>query len=183
MNSNRGKARLMISSRGLLLSAVLLVTAGTAMAQQGPARGKLEPLKDPELELACKHNLEVARWYLNKRKAYPGARDRLQEIIDSYPDFSRIDEVIYMMGQVNEKLKKNDDAAKYYIQVVKSYPGSQFFKKAKDRLAQLKVDPNAAGDSDANQSTPGDKKPDTPKDNSKDGSKKPQGTPGPPPPF
>ena len=52
----------------------------------------------------------MARWNVTKRKAYEGARDRLQEIIDSYPEFSRMDEVLFLMGELHFKLAKNDKA-------------------------------------------------------------------------
>ncbi|HYL99966.1 MAG TPA: outer membrane protein assembly factor BamD [Blastocatellia bacterium] len=169
----------LISRGGVMLCAVVLLAAGTAFSQQGPARGKLEGIKDPELETSSKHNLEVAKWYLNKRKAYPGARDRLQEIMDTYPDFSQIDEVIYLMGEVNEKLHKNEEAGKYYNQIVTSYPGSQFFKKAKDKLAELKVDLKSAPDSKAGTD---DSTKAQPPNNSPDKAKK-QDSSGTPPPF
>ena len=54
--------------------------------------------------MAAKHNLDVARYYLTKRKAYDGARDRLQEIIETYPDFSRMDEVVFLMGEAHRSL-------------------------------------------------------------------------------
>jgi outer membrane protein assembly factor BamD (BamD/ComL family) len=91
------------------------------------------------MEVTQKHNLEVARWYLTKRKAYEGARDRLQEILDQAPEFSQIDEVIYLLGEANEKLKKPEVASTFYKKLIKDYPGSQFVKKARERLADLKI--------------------------------------------
>jgi len=115
-----------------------ILAMGVALAQRGPARGP-GPERDPELEVTQKHNLQVARWYLTKRKAYEGARDRLQEILDQDPQFSQIDEVIYLLGEANEKLRKPEIAATFYKRVIKEYPGSQFVKKARERLADLKI--------------------------------------------
>jgi len=105
---------------------------------QGPGK-PLEAPRDEAKEIAAKHNLEVARWYLTKRKAYEGARDRLQEIIDSYPDFSRMDEVMFLMGEAHYKLAKHDKAVDYYNGLLKAYPESEFAKKAKERLDELKA--------------------------------------------
>jgi outer membrane protein assembly factor BamD (BamD/ComL family) len=91
------------------------------------------------MEVTQKHNLEVARWYLTKRKAYEGARDRLQEILEQDPEFSQVDEVIYLLGEANEKLKKPAIASTYYKRIIKEYPGSQFVKKARERLADIKI--------------------------------------------
>ncbi|HLF84963.1 MAG TPA: tetratricopeptide repeat protein, partial [Blastocatellia bacterium] len=89
----------------------------------------------------AKHNLEVARWNVTKRKAYEGARDRLQEIIDTYPDFSRMDEVVFLMGEVFLKLGKSEKAVDYYNKLLKDYPASEFTKKTRARLDELKAAP------------------------------------------
>ena len=111
-----------------------------ASAAQGPAK-RIESPRDPAMEIAAKHNLDVARWYFTKRKAYEGARDRLQEIIDTYPDFSRMDEVVFLMGEVYLKLAKSEKASEYYNKLLKIYPDSEFAKKARARLEELKAEP------------------------------------------
>ena len=108
---------------------------------QGPSRGRIEPPRDEAMEVQAKHNLEVARWYINKRKAYEGAIDRLQEIIDTYADFSRMDEVVFLMGEANLKLGKKDKAEDFYNKLLKVYPDSEFAKKTRVRLDELKVEP------------------------------------------
>lgn len=119
--------------------------AGSAMAQ-GPARGRIEPTRDEALELTAKHNLTVARYYLEKRKAYTGARDRLQEIMDSYADFSRMDEVLFLMGEVHYKLNKADKAGEFYNKMLKDFPSSEFAKRARERLVELKINPEPSDD-------------------------------------
>lgn len=116
---------------------VLCLSDSSAFAQ-GPSKPML-PARDSAMEVAARHNLDVARWYLVKRKAYEGARDRLQEIIDTYPDFSRIDEVVFLMGEAQLKLKKDAKAAEYYNKLLKEYPESEFAKRAQARLDELKV--------------------------------------------
>ena len=107
---------------------------------QGPGK-PMESPRDPAKEIAAKHNLEVARWNLTKRKAYEGARDRLQEIIDTHPDFSKMDEVVFLMGEVYLKLGKNAEATDYYNKLLKDYESSEFAKKARARLDELKTEP------------------------------------------
>lgn len=124
-----------------LTIALLLAPAGL-LAQKGPVRGPIEARRDPELEAIAKHNLEVARWYITRRKAYEGALDRLKEIVETYPDFSHIDEVVFFMGEANLKMNKNDAAIDYYKKLMTEYPDSQWAKKARERLDELKVDSN-----------------------------------------
>ena len=123
-----------------ILALVILGSAGSKSLAQGPGK-PIEAPRDAALEIAARHNLEVARWNLTKRKAYEGARDRLQEIIDTYPDFSRMDEVVFLMGELHLKLGKTEKAAEYYSKLLKAYPESEFGKKARTRLDELKVEP------------------------------------------
>lgn len=117
--------------------AVLILAVVAPVPQKGPVRGPIEPPRDPEKEVFAKHNLDVARWYITKRKAYEGALDRLKEVVETYPDFSRIDEVVYFIGEANLRLGKNDVAADYYKKLTKDYPDSQWAKKARERLDEL----------------------------------------------
>lgn len=126
-----------IAARFIVLLATVLLGTTFALAQ-GPTRGRIEPPRDEAREIAAKHNLEVARYYLTKRKAYEGARDRLQEIIETYPDFSRIDEVIYLMAEAHLKLRKTDVASDYYNKLLKDHPTSELAKKARAQLEKLK---------------------------------------------
>jgi outer membrane protein assembly factor BamD (BamD/ComL family) len=121
----------------VLVVLVLGICSSTALAQ-GPAK-PMAPPRNSTMEVAARHNLDVARWYLVKRKAYEGARDRLQEIIDTYPEFSRIDEVVFLMGEAQLKLKKDEKAVEYYNKLLKEYPESEFAKKARERLDEMKV--------------------------------------------
>jgi outer membrane protein assembly factor BamD (BamD/ComL family) len=125
-----------------LLFAITAVTLGGSTLAQGPGKPIEEP-RDAAKEVAAKHNLDVARWNLSKRKAYEGARDRLQEIIDSYPDFSRMDEVVFLMGEVFLKLGKTEQAVDYYNKLLKDYAASEFAKKTRARLEELKVQPES----------------------------------------
>lgn len=118
---------------------VLGISSSAGLAQ-GPAK-PMAPPRDSAMEVAAKHNLDVARWYLVKRKAYAGARDRLQEIIETYPEFSRIDEVMFLMGEAQLKLKKDDKAAESYSRLLKEYPESEFAKRARARLDEIKPAP------------------------------------------
>lgn len=130
--------------RGMKLFAgafVFAMLAAVAAYGQGAVRGRIEPPRDEALEMKAKHNLDVAKWYITKRKAYDGARDRLQEVIETYPEFSRMDEVLYWMGELNLKLDKKEQAADYFSKMLKVYPESELAKKARARLDELGVVP------------------------------------------
>lgn len=120
--------------------AMIAAISVQAFGQRGPARSKddLNPA-DADMETTAKHDLSVARWYMDNRKAYAGARDRLKGIVDTYPEFSRVHEAFYYLGQADEKLGNSDEAASCYRKLIKDFPGSEYVKKAKERLTALKL--------------------------------------------
>ena len=123
------------------LIATIVITgllAAAAASQSGVTR-RIEQPRDPALEMTAKHNLEVARYYITKRKAYRGALDRLLEIIDTYADFSRMDEVLLLIGEANLKLDKQEDAGNAFKKLLKDFPDSGLAKKARERLDEMKV--------------------------------------------
>jgi outer membrane protein assembly factor BamD len=127
----------MYGRKALVTFFALILSA--AIYAQGPARGRIEPMRDEVKEIEAKHSLQVARYYLTRRKAYEGARDRLQEIIDTYPEFSRMDEVFFLMGEAQLKLGKKEAAINFYNKLLELYPESEFAKKAREQVDKLKT--------------------------------------------
>ncbi|HVS22069.1 MAG TPA: outer membrane protein assembly factor BamD [Pyrinomonadaceae bacterium] len=112
------------------------------MLQQCP-QTRLRP--DAEMRLRqvqdslAMHNLVIARFYQDSR--YPqtkqglrGAQDRLKEIIEKYPNFCLMDEALFRQGKTFQEEEEPDKAAKYYQQLVRDHPNSDYVEKAKDQL-------------------------------------------------
>lgn len=116
----------------LLVLVAVLALAIPVAAQRQPIAHPI----DPDLEKFAGHNLDVARQYF-KRKAYPGVVDRLEEVLGEYPEFTKIDEVYFLLGSSYVKLGKQDLARKTFHQLVTERPDSDFAKRAKDELAKL----------------------------------------------
>lgn len=68
----------------------------SAVAQGRTIEPKVQ--RDPILEQDQMKNLEVARQYFVTKKAYKAVVLRLDEVIAAYPEFSRMDEVLYLFG-------------------------------------------------------------------------------------
>src|SRR5262245_18170159 len=98
----------------LMVCALITPFAGLTVLAQGPVKGKIEGERDKALEINSKHNLEVTRYSISKRKAYKGGLDRLQEIIDTQPEFSRMDEVYYWVGEAHLGLRETEKAEAAY---------------------------------------------------------------------
>ena len=124
----------MNQTRRTILSALLAlaVAAAPAWAQRAPITSEA----DMELEKLAGHNLDVGRQYL-KRKAYAGAKDRLEEVVATYPEFSKIDEVYYLLGLCYVRTKENDLARETFQRLVDERPESDFAKKARAELEKI----------------------------------------------
>lgn len=142
----------------LTLGLAAAVLCGGARAQEQP-KGKtgsrVEPdpsvVRDPLLEQDSKRNLKVAQHYFKLKKAYRAALMRAEEIIAGNPNFSQIDEALYIAGMSNLRLSRKegsqpptlkpeqhrDEARVYFSQLVNDYPGSAFRKEADKELQSL----------------------------------------------
>ncbi|MDQ5843793.1 MAG: outer membrane protein assembly factor BamD [Acidobacteriota bacterium] len=114
-----------------------------ALLQQYP-QTNLRPvveghLRDTQESLAM-HNLQIARFYYDARYkghkgGLKGAQSRLKEILDKYPNFSMNDEVLFRLGTTFQQEEEPDEAAKYYQNLVRNFPNSDYLEKAKDQLS------------------------------------------------
>jgi len=87
------------------------------------------------------HSLYIARFYGQKYETSHGAKgglkgeqSRLQEIVDKYPNFCLMDEVLFRLGWTYQQEEEPDEAAKLFQELVRDYPNSDFVEKAKDQL-------------------------------------------------
>ena len=98
-------------------------------------------LDDVQENLAM-HNLQVAQFYYdarykNHKGGLKGAQSRLLEVATKYPHFSYMAEVLYRLGATYIEEEEPDEAAKYFQQIVRNYPNSQYAEKAKDQLTAI----------------------------------------------
>jgi len=119
--------------------------------------------RDPILEKDAKHNLDVA-WqaFTPLKRAYKQVLFRFEETYAAYPDFSKIDEFLYLAGMSSYYLSKNEgkqkvdmksakekvkfapeklreDAEAYLAKMLELNPASQYKETAEKTLAELKA--------------------------------------------
>jgi hypothetical protein len=148
----------------LMLGAAALAAglAGSAAAQGGAVAKGPDPsvVRDAENEKDARHNLEVARHYFKMKKAYFASFKRAEELIAGYPDFTRMDEALYIAGMSGLYLAEGKgkqrppaltpedkeayaperlraEARAYLTRLVRGYPESKFRKEAQGALAGL----------------------------------------------
>ena len=116
--------------------------------------------RDPILELDANHNLEVAQQYFKTKKAYKAVLMRFEETFAAYPEFSKMDEFLYLAGMSSYYLSENkgkqkidtksedekkkfapeklrENAVAYLAQLVENHPQSTFKADAEKTLKKL----------------------------------------------
>ena len=118
--------------------------------------------RDPLLEQDAKHNLDVAWQAFRLKKAYKGVLMRFEETFAAYPDFSKMDEFLYLAGMSSYYLSENkgkqkvnlksdkekekfapaklrEDAVAYLSMLIERNPQSQYRDEAEKTLSLLKA--------------------------------------------
>ncbi len=88
----------------LIFTAVAVLGITSSAAAQRNVSMAIE--RDPILEADAKHNLDVARNAYRLKKAYKGVLMRFEETYAAYPEFSRIDEFLYIAGMASYTFPK-----------------------------------------------------------------------------
>jgi len=81
----------------------------------------------------------LERYRQGRSGSIEGARSRLAMIVDRYPEFSKMDQVLLRLGDANVLAGKLDEAASCYGRVVKEFPGGQYFGEAALQLNILEA--------------------------------------------
>lgn len=141
-----------------IAAALILFCAFATFSQRSPATA-ID--RDPLLEADAKHNLDVAWQAFRLKKAYKAVLMRFEETFAAYPQFSKIDEFLYLAGassfylsegkgkqKINtsnpkekEKYapdKLRTDANVYLTMLLNNHPESKYADEAKKILALLK---------------------------------------------
>ena len=152
--------RLILAACGL--AAALSFGSTEARAQRGNVAAGPDPstVRDVDDLKNARHELEVARHYFKNKKAYYAAFKRCEELAAGYPEFYKIDEVLYIAGMSSLYLSEGkgkqrppastpeqkeefspgnmrETARDYLNRLVNDYPTSDFRKEAEEALAGL----------------------------------------------
>ncbi len=142
----------------ILTFAILLTTLVSVSYGQKTS----EPMSqgDPILEADAKHNLDVSWQYFKLQKAYKAVLMRFEETYAAYPEYSNMDEFIYLAamssknlsegkGRVKLVLKDDEEKARYspermkedaiaYFNILKEkYPNTKYMKDIDKQLKLL----------------------------------------------
>ena len=103
-----------------------------------PLKAEAEAKRQEVLDRLARHEHIVARFYL-KRGSWNAATQRLNYLIDQYPQFEARDAVFFDLGHALAKLGRTGEARLYFERVITEYPQSEYAGQARRRLTELKA--------------------------------------------
>src|SRR5579883_902881 len=89
-----------------------------------------EKLRDVQ-ELLADGILGVGNFYLASHKDYNAAISRYKEVLNKYPDYSRLPDTLYNLAWSLAQSGKAEEAATYYARIVSDHPFSDRVSAAK----------------------------------------------------
>jgi outer membrane protein assembly factor BamD len=113
-----------------------LKNAETA-CRNSPALAKVQTDLRTVQQVRGLHELDIARFYQEKRQAPKAAEGRLREILTNYPNFSYLDETLYRMGVTLVEQEQPEEAAEYFTKLVRDFSKSEYADKGREYLEKL----------------------------------------------
>ncbi|MBV9956771.1 MAG: outer membrane protein assembly factor BamD, partial [Acidobacteria bacterium] len=106
---------------------------------QTPLRAEVDQRLSEVQENLGLHDMKIADFYLdarykNQKGGLKGAQSRYREIFEKYPNFSFMDKVLFNLGYTYQEEEEPDEAIKYYQNLVRNFPNSEYADKAKEQL-------------------------------------------------
>ena len=94
--------------------------------------------------LLAEHEYAVGHFYVN-RKAWRAAKGRMDTILTSYPDYTKLDQVLWETGLVENKLGHEDEARQFWERLARDFPSSPLIKKVPRNAVPSPAPVKAAG--------------------------------------
>lgn len=94
--------------------------------------------------LLAEHEYVVGHFYV-KRRAWRAAKSRMDTILAAYPDYTKLDKVLYETGLAERKLGHEDEARQVWERLARDFPSSPLLKKVPRPAAPAAPPAKAAG--------------------------------------
>jgi outer membrane protein assembly factor BamD len=93
-------------------------------------------------ENLAEHDKNVGDQYFNKFYQHrannlKGAQSRYREVVEKYPNYSGMAELLFRLGTTYMEEEEPDEATKYFQRLVRTHPNSDYTEKAKEKLTAI----------------------------------------------
>ena len=76
----------------------------------------------------ARHELAIGYFYFRSRN-YNGARQRLEYLLENYPEFDSTDRVLYLLGMTFHKIENPEESAAAFARLRGEFPDSEYVGK------------------------------------------------------
>lgn len=83
------------------------------------------------------HELGITRFYFKYRQGWNAVVSRGRDMLKKYPEFSYVDEVLFLVGSALVEKEDTPEAAKYFSRLVREFPNSEYRDKAAEFLERF----------------------------------------------
>jgi outer membrane protein assembly factor BamD len=103
-----------------------------------PLKAEAEQRRQEVLDRLARHEHMVARFYM-KRGSWTSAVQRLNYLVDTYPNYNDRAGTFYDLGTALSRLGRGGEARLYFERVLTEFPQSDYAERAKQRLGEIKA--------------------------------------------
>lgn len=103
-----------------------------------PLKQEAMARRQEALDRLAKHEHNVARFYI-KRGSWNAAVQRLNYLIDTYPNYNDRAATFFDLGTALSKLGRKGEARLYFERVISEFPKSEYAGQARERLKDLQA--------------------------------------------
>ncbi len=93
--------------------------------------------------LLAEHEYAVGHFYV-KRRAWRAAKGRLDTLLAAYPDYRKLDQVLYETGLAENKMGHEDEAKQLWERLARDFPSSPLLRKVPRTVASPPSPPTKA---------------------------------------
>ena len=101
-------------------------------------KAEAEARRQEVLDRLARHEHIIARFYM-RRSSWNAASQRLNFLIDEYPNFPGRDAVFFDLGESLAHLGRHGEAKLYFERVITEFPQSEYAESAKRKIGDLRV--------------------------------------------
>jgi len=105
---------------------------------KSPLRPEMDKRLQDVLDRLAKHDHIIAQYYI-KRHSFNAAVQRLNGIVETYPNYRERDGVFFDLATALSGLGRTAEARLYYERVLSEFPQSTYAGKAKQKLGTMKT--------------------------------------------
>lgn len=105
---------------------------------RSPLRPDMDKRQQDVLDRLARHDHIIARYYI-KRRSFNAALQRLNNVVESYPNYHERDGVFFDLGSALSGLGRTAEARLYFERVLAEFPRSVYAVKAKQKLGSMKA--------------------------------------------